>query len=322
MDQSVGQIYREYTKLEEENYVEGEVPTLFKLLEYEDVLVQHVLTYLNIPDLYNCARTCSNLYRLIFNESYSSSSWIFKHLLINTLTNVCSGESSDAARQKIEKQIMVDYNQMAFPSWLSLLKEYILIKFDSNYSLGTCKHTLLSFRDNDTVAKTTIGNNVWESVCSSLPMREGRIYRWKFIVESWEATGNTYELVVGCTIQDKTFPNFNGDHDIVYLRDYNAGIGFNLGLWKWRIGTEHVAIEKPEMQAPCPLGEYSKMVPFSIGCIFDYTKHIPVLHIYFQNKKVAHVEADRDMLERISNRVFYATVSMCRRKTVRIAPWI
>ena len=143
-----------------------------------------------------------------------------------------------------------------------------------------------------------------------IPMTFGKKYKWKVIVESYTLTGNVYELVLGCAIRAD---NFNKDHGIVYLRDFNQGIGWNVGLWERRVGCEHVeVVESPKVEIR------SERVPFSFSFLFDFTiENASKLHIFYNDNKIADVMGSfgRDS-------VVYPVVSMCATKTVRVVPWI
>jgi hypothetical protein len=282
------------------------------LLEQQDLLI-HVYTFLSIEELYSCSLCCRMFHEILFVESNASSSWIFKQLLFNTL-KVTSGEHIE----NLEKE----YAQLEHASWKTMFRNYTQLKFDSKYShpYSALSSSGLQFLEHDRVMKNGDAGKVWEAAILACPMRPGTIHKWKFVVEQWGVTSNSYDIVAGVAIHDRSVATFNTDHDIVYIRDNNGGMGINLGLWEMRVGVNHLPF--PDNTVPQP-ENMSEAAPFTVGFLFDYKKKkSPVLQIYFNDKLVTTMNAKKLNVIVCEPKIYYPTISICRHKTVRVIPWL
>jgi hypothetical protein len=301
--------------------------TMKELLALEDVLTQHVFTNLTSNDLVQCAQCSKFFHELILNEEKPSCAWIFKQLVLSYCLGAVVNNKDMLEQERKEKRelvsnkLQIEYSTMSHPSWFQLYREYVTLKFDSSFSQGENKTTNVFFDDFDRVVRTDYTDTVWESACTTHALKPGSVFKWKFGIERWESTGNSYEVVLGVSVQDKTSTSFNSDHDIVYMRNYNCGMGFNLGLWELRVGQEH----KPfTSEFPAP-ENVKDCTPFTVGFIFDYTNVTdPTLHIYFEDNFVTKMSPSTCGLQlpEVQPVIFYPTASICRNKTVKVLPWL
>jgi hypothetical protein len=273
------------------------------LNEYEDVLIQHVLCYLTLNEL--------NLFSQINRHSHTmimlndnQNSYLFQQLYFNEQRIINTNK----------QQQLIEQVQQSNMSWMQFYREYALIHFDSSFT--TPKFLLFENQNRTVTSKEPKGYETWDSVSCNFKMVPGRKYKWKFIVEKYERSGNTYELVMGCVdrraVDVADNYSFNSDSLLVSFRNYNHGIGFNVGQWSNRIGEQH---ELDNIFIP-QMTELENKVPFTVSFLLDFkSTSFAELTMYCNDELLSIIRKENPPSE------YYPTVSSCTDKTISVRPW-
>jgi hypothetical protein len=273
------------------------------LNNYGDVFTQHILSYLTLNDLNLFSRVNHLTHNMIFNQEHNS--YLFQQLYLNQLAIANNSEA--------EQQVLQQY-QSSKLTWMEFYKQNALLKFDVEFTKDTQK--FIKFKNNNRTID--IGKDeayTWDSVTCNYKMVPGGIYRWKFIVEKYEKTSNTFELVMGCVQRnalDVDGQRFNSRLFIVDLKDYNGGIGFNTGVWVNRLGTEqssdNVLIEKVDDLDLC--------VPFTVGFELNFvSSSFAELEIYWNGELLSTIQKSDPPSE------YYPVISSCFQKVISVRGW-
>jgi hypothetical protein len=264
----------------------------------EHVLIQHMLCYLSLKELFLFSQINHHTHELIFIKD-NPSNFLFRQLYMNE-----NGTTMN--------ELMEQYETSNCSSWLHFYKQYGLIKFDSEF---TENKTNVIFKNNNRTIDTT-DTSGWSAISCNYKMRPGGRYRWKFIVEKYMSTQNELEVVMGCANRDATEGSriFNAHSFLIDMRRYNHGIGFQLESWSSRIG-ERYNISQQDVLIP-KVYNLEDCVPFTIGFDLNFgSSRNAELSIYWNDQLLTTI--------RIRNvpPVYYPVVCTCQNKCITVTGW-